>query len=190
MVQPPDAETEQGKVFRGKLLPFAFRDGDGQGKGTVEELLPKGIQTVEKQENILFKLLRRMSILEVGMVEDAKEFIVHGIVGGQILVFLPGGDVTRLALAKPFAVGLGEENMHFVSVAVRSVEGPASQGIGPAGAGAVGIDAATAGGHKRAAGPAIIHHAKKNLGKGIAFSLLDERILVEKGRGGKPQMSA
>jgi len=29
MIQPPDAETEQGKVFRGKFLPFVFCDGEG-----------------------------------------------------------------------------------------------------------------------------------------------------------------
>ena len=117
MVQPPDAETEQGKVFAGEV-PLILRDGYGQGKSAVEELVPKGVQAVEKQKDFLFKLLRRMPIFKAGMVEDAKEFIVQGVVGGQILVLLPGGDVLMVAFAEPFAVGLSEEDMHLMPVAI------------------------------------------------------------------------
>jgi len=190
MVQPPDAEPEQDKIVRGKLLPFAVRDGDGQGNSGVEEQVPEGIQGIEREKDLHLPGFRLMSFLDAGMLEDGQQFIVHGVVEGQILILLPGRDVLRRALAEPLAVGFGEEHMHLVVFAVRGGEGAASQGVGAAGAGTAGIDAAAGGGDKRTTGVAVIHHAQENLGKTAVLRLFDEDVLIEKGRGGKPQMFA
>jgi len=190
MVQPPDAETQQGKVFLGKLLPLVGRDGKGQGKAAVEELLPEGIQAIERQENLHLLFLGWLFIIKAGMVEDGEQFIVHGIVSSQVLILLPSGDVLLLPLLETFAVWLAEKDMHLLSPAVRSGESAAAQRIGAAGAGAVCIDPAAGGGYKRAAGPAVIQHPEENPGKTAALFLLNKRILVEKGRGGKPQLFA